>query len=59
MLSTVSLFFDVTGYLQEKLCLDLDDAQARDKMQQLINESATALMPQIVETTHRWAQYWR
>lgn len=44
---------------QEKLYLDLDDAQARDKMQQLINESATALMPQIVETTHRWAQYWR
>lgn len=46
-------------HTQEKLCLDLDDAQARDRMQQLINESATALMPQIVETTHRWAQYWR
>jgi hypothetical protein len=45
--------------LQEKLCLDLDEAQARDRLQQLINESATALMPQIVETTHRWAQYWR
>jgi phosphatidylinositol 3-kinase len=46
-------------FSQEKLYLDLDDAAARDKMQQLINESATALMPQIVETTHRWAQYWR
>eukprot|EP00882_Tetradesmus_deserticola_P010973 GHRQ01011607.1.p2 GENE.GHRQ01011607.1~~GHRQ01011607.1.p2 ORF type:complete len:153 (+),score=73.86 GHRQ01011607.1:1076-1534(+) len=45
--------------LQEKLRLDFDDEQAIEQMQQLINESATALMPQIVETTHRWAQYWR
>jgi phosphatidylinositol 3-kinase len=44
---------------QEKLRLDADDEQAVEWMQQLINESATALMPQIVETTHRWAQYWR
>lgn len=44
---------------QEKLRLDFDDEQAIEQMQQLINESATALMPQIVETTHRWAQYWR
>eukprot|EP00955_Chlamydomonas_euryale_P115162 366332-Chlamydomonas_euryale.AAC.9 len=45
--------------LQEKLRLDITDEQAVEYMQQLINESATALMPQIVETTHRWAQYWR
>lgn len=45
--------------LQEKLRLDFDDEQAIEQMQALINESATALMPQIVETTHRWAQYWR
>ena len=45
--------------LQEKFRLDFDDEQAVEWMQQLINESATALMPQIVETTHRWAQYWR
>ncbi|KAF8067321.1 Phosphatidylinositol 3-kinase [Scenedesmus sp. PABB004] len=45
--------------LQEKLRLDCDDEQAIEAMQALINESATALMPQIVETTHRWAQYWR
>ena len=44
---------------QEKLRLDVDDEAAVEWMQQLINESATALMPQIVETTHRWAQYWR
>jgi phosphatidylinositol 3-kinase len=45
--------------LQEKLRLDFDDELAVEAMQGLINESATALMPQIVETTHRWAQYWR
>ncbi|MEW5302904.1 MAG: hypothetical protein WDW36_005643 [Sanguina aurantia] len=45
--------------LQDKFRLDYDDEAAVVYMQQLINESATALMPQIVETTHRWAQYWR
>jgi phosphatidylinositol 3-kinase len=45
--------------LTEKLRLDLDDEAAIEALQGLINESATALMPQIVETTHRWAQYWR
>eukprot|EP00983_Pelagomonas_calceolata_P037749 1136489-Pelagomonas_calceolata.AAC.1 len=45
--------------LQEKFRLDLDDEAAVQWMQALLNESATALMPQIVETTHRWAQYWR
>ena len=45
--------------LQEKLRLDIDDGQAVEWMQALINESATAMMPQIMETTHRWAQYWR
>lgn len=44
---------------QEKLRLDFDDGQAVEWMQVLINESATAMMPQIMETTHRWAQYWR
>ena len=46
-------------YAQEKFRLDLDDEAAVQWMQALLNESATALMPQIVETTHRWAQYWR
>jgi hypothetical protein len=41
---------------QEKLRLDADDEQAVEWLQQLINESATALMPQFIETTHRWAR---
>lgn len=46
-------------WVQEKLRLDTDDEGAVEWMQQLLNESATALMPQIMETTHKWAQYWR
>lgn len=45
--------------VQEKLRLDFDDEQAVEWMQQLINESATALMAQVIEVTHRWATYWR
>lgn len=45
--------------LQDTLRLDMDDESAVAWMQQLLNESATALMPQIMETGHKWAQYWR
>mmetsp|Transcript_20231 Transcript_20231/g.60979 ORF Transcript_20231/g.60979 Transcript_20231/m.60979 type:complete len:864 (+) Transcript_20231:256-2847(+) len=45
--------------LQETLRLDMDDEAAVEWMQQLLTESATALMPQIMETGHKWAQYWR
>lgn len=45
--------------LQEKLRLDLKDEDAAVWMQQLLSESATALIPQIMEATHKWAQYWR
>jgi hypothetical protein len=44
---------------QDKLRLDLDEEGAVQWMTGLLMESATALMPQIVETTHRWATYWR
>eukprot|EP00899_Mesostigma_viride_P020016 jgi/Mesvir1/28015/Mv20202-RA.1 len=45
--------------LQEKFRLDLDDEQAVQFFQTLINDSVSALFPQMVETIHRWAQYWR
>ncbi|CAA6665549.1 unnamed protein product [Spirodela intermedia] len=45
--------------LQEKFRLDLDDEHAVHFFQDLINESVSALFPQMVETIHRWAQYWR
>eukprot|EP00898_Chlorokybus_atmophyticus_P004964 jgi/Chlat1/5469/Chrsp36S05427 len=45
--------------LLEKFRLDLDDEAAVQYMQSLINDSVSALFPQMVETIHRWAQYWR
>ncbi|XP_072965296.1 phosphatidylinositol 3-kinase, root isoform [Typha angustifolia] len=45
--------------LQEKFRLDLDDEAAIHFFQDLINDSVSALFPQMVETIHRWAQYWR
>ncbi|KAJ7953606.1 Phosphatidylinositol 3-kinase [Quillaja saponaria] len=43
--------------LQEKFRLDLDDEASIHFFQDLINESVSALFPQMVETIHRWAQY--
>ncbi|TKY69872.1 Phosphatidylinositol 3-kinase, root isoform [Spatholobus suberectus] len=45
-------------WLQEKFRLDLDDEASIHFFQDLINESVSALFPQMVETIHRWAQYW-
>ncbi|XP_008795925.1 phosphatidylinositol 3-kinase, root isoform-like [Phoenix dactylifera] len=45
--------------LQEKFQLDLDDEDSIHFFQDLINDSVSALFPQMVETIHRWAQYWR
>ncbi|KAG6471834.1 hypothetical protein ZIOFF_069281 [Zingiber officinale] len=45
--------------VQEKFRLDLDDEDAIHFFQDLITESVSALFPQMVETIHRWAQYWR
>ncbi|XP_056165510.1 phosphatidylinositol 3-kinase, root isoform isoform X2 [Syzygium oleosum] len=45
--------------LQEKFNLDLDDEACIHFFQGLITDSVNALFPQMVETIHRWAQYWR
>lgn len=51
--------FFVFAQLQEKFRLDMDDEACIHFFQDLINESVSALFPQMVETIHRWAQYWR
>ena len=43
----------------EKFRLDLSNEEAAAFFQALINDSVSALFPQITETIHRWAQYWR
>ncbi|KAI9268862.1 kinase-like domain-containing protein [Phascolomyces articulosus] len=45
--------------VQEKFRLDLSEEAAIAYFQGLISESVNALFPQIMETVHKWAQYWR
>jgi len=45
--------------VQNNFRLDLTDVEASQAFQVLINDSVNALFPQITETIHRWAQYWR
>lgn len=42
--------------VQEKFRLELSDEEAGKLFQSLINESVSALAPQINEVVHRWAQ---
>jgi len=55
---SIQLFEVLVWVIQEKLRLDMSDEDAVEWMQQLLNDSATALMPQITDRTHRWATYW-
>ena len=45
--------------LQEKLRPELRDEEAALWMTQVLADSASALMPQVLEKAHQWAQYWR
>ena len=56
--ASVSYYAEVYCCIQEKLRLDMTDEDAVEWMQQLLSDSATALMPQITDRTHRWATYW-
>lgn len=46
-------------FVQERLMMDLTEEEALARFDQLIDESVTALFPQVMETIHKWAQYWR
>jgi phosphatidylinositol 3-kinase len=45
--------------VQEKFRLDLNDEQAERFLLSLVDESVSALFPQIVEKIHKWALYWK
>ncbi|KAF9917734.1 Phosphatidylinositol (PI) 3-kinase [Lobosporangium transversale] len=45
--------------VEERFQLNLTDDEAIKFFQNLINESVGALIPQIAETIHGWAQHWR
>ena len=42
--------------LQKKFRMDLEDEEAATFLQTIINESVSAVLPQMVESIHRWAQ---
>jgi phosphatidylinositol 3-kinase len=45
--------------VQDKLKMDCSEEEAIQHFQSLINESVSALFPQMMEKLHQWAQYWR
>ncbi|KAJ1735374.1 Phosphatidylinositol (PI) 3-kinase [Coemansia biformis] len=45
--------------VQDKFRLDLSEEDAMRFFQTLITDSVRALFPQVIETIHKWAQYWR
>lgn len=49
------------AYVQERLMLGIagGEAEALERFDGLIEDSVTALFPQVMETIHKWAQYWR
>jgi phosphatidylinositol 3-kinase len=48
-----------TVFVQDRLMLGLSEEEALRELDALIEESVTALFPQVLETIHKWAQYWR
>ena len=42
--------------VRDRFCLNLTEEQAVQTLQQLMDESISALFPQMVEQIHRWAQ---
>ena len=56
------LSYDVEKNLlkvQEKFRLDLNDEEAGQYILSLIDQSVSALFPQVMEKFHRWALYWK
>ncbi|OLY81258.1 Phosphatidylinositol 3-kinase, nodule isoform [Smittium mucronatum] len=48
-----------TTFIESRLRMDLNDEMATQSFQNTINDSISALFPQVMETIHKWAQYWR
>jgi len=47
------------AFIQDRLMLELGELEALERFNQLIDDSVNALFPQVMETIHKWAQYWR
>ncbi|KAJ1647047.1 Phosphatidylinositol (PI) 3-kinase [Coemansia asiatica] len=49
----------VVAMVQDRFRLDLSEEEAMRYFQTLISDSVRALFPQVIETIHKWAMYWR
>ncbi|KAJ2225922.1 Phosphatidylinositol (PI) 3-kinase [Coemansia sp. RSA 485] len=49
----------VVAMVQDRFRLDLSEEEAMRYFQTLISDSVKALFPQVIETIHKWAMYWR
>ena len=58
-IQVISCRFPLLWQLQEKFRFDLSEEEAVQFIQEMIQESVSALFPQMMETIHKWAQYWR
>lgn len=48
-----------TTKVEEKFALENTEEEAMHQMRELISSSINAMMPQVMEKVHKWAQYWR
>jgi phosphatidylinositol 3-kinase len=44
--------------VQDRFQLELNDEEAGESFQKLMQESVTALFPRLSEKIHKWKQYW-
>ena len=46
-------------FVRERLAALVSQAEALQKMDRLLEESRRAMFPQVMETIHKWVQYWK
>lgn len=46
-------------FVWERLAGGLEEGEALQRLDSLVEESRSALFPQVLETIHQWAQYWK
>jgi hypothetical protein len=46
-------------FVQDRLGCLISQAECLQKFDKLLEESRSAMLPQVMETIHKWAQYWK
>lgn len=61
LIAYIALQAGLTGacYVHDRLMLDMNELEAVMALEELIDDSINALFPKLMETLHKWAQYWR